>query len=57
MVFLIYQDYAESVQSNNRNTTTLQASSPIPEVCETKELPPPYIAPTSAAILSHTINV
>lgn len=58
MMYLIYKEYAKLVQSN-RNT--MLATNPMSEIVQTKEMPPPYIAPTSenvsVSITSQTINV
>lgn len=44
MMYLIYQEYVELVQSN-RNS--LAVDNEIPNVGGEKKIPPPYIAPTS----------
>lgn len=58
MIYFIYKEYAELVQGN-RNSMVV--NNEIPEVVQTKEMPPPYIAPTSedvsVSITSQTINV
>lgn len=46
LVYLIYQDYCELIQSN-LNTLRIQASNSIPQMVETKEMPPPYAVPIS----------
>lgn len=55
MMSLIYQEYAELVQ-DNRNRS-LQASTLIPEVVETKEMPPPYTPPAPGQLSVSAINV
>lgn len=56
MMSLLYQQYAELVQSN-RNTPNQYLSNPIPELGERKEIPPPYIAPTTEQLSVSAINI
>lgn len=55
MMYLMYQDYVRLIECSRNAPNT------VPEVIETKEMPPPYMAPTSdsssVAILGPEINV
>lgn len=55
MMYFMYQDYVRLIQSPRSAPDT------VPEVIERKEMPPPYMAPTSdsssVGIITPEINV